>query len=123
MICLCSNCHTQWDGNEIGIHPRNNTLIIAIAIEQEVTQSGKTYTELSGMKIHFKKPDPPFVLLKHRHQYFKRMLVKEAINARLLATRKRKRKRKESALLLNDNDNDKKSDTQKVKKTTRSKAK
>ena len=121
MICLCSNCHTQWDGNKIGIHPRNKTLIIAKAIELEVTQSGKAYNELSGMKIHFKKPDPPFVLLKYRYQYFNRMLVKEAINARLLATRKRKRK--ESALLLNDNDNDKKSVTQKVKKTTRSKAK
>lgn len=89
VICLCVNCHRQWDGHKIGVHPKKKTLLIVKAVGLELTQGGISYNELAGTTIQFGL-DPPLTLLNYRYQFFKRMLDEEAANVQL-ASRKEKK--------------------------------
>jgi 5-methylcytosine-specific restriction endonuclease McrA len=74
MLCLCDNCHHNFDRHLIGIDPSNHELIILEEIFDSTTQGGTLYSTLNGKVIKFNGKIlaiPPQEVLTHRYNIFK----------------------------------------------------
>ena len=81
VICLCSNCHIQWDQNNIGVHFENSTLLTGEVDHH--TQGGTKYSDLDNKIIVFADPQPSKGVLEFRYQLFESKLAeaKKSVNS------------------------------------------
>jgi hypothetical protein len=120
VICLCRNCHTQWDQHNIGVHSENSTLLTVEVGHQKIkyTQGGTKYSELANKVIVFAEPQPSKAVLEYRYELFKSKLAKAKTSVSSKAKKSVSSKAKTSVTTKA-----KKSGTTKAKKSVTSNAK